>query len=127
MKDKDRRKSKKVVASGWGEEFIQFLAALAKNLPGTIFKNRMNSSFTFKSSWRNSSYSIIQIVQCKTASAARNLINFYPQTESTTFALSSFVILLLCLYLLLFFGVRGDPCIRQQTVYGVFFVCRYAV
>ena len=39
----------------WGDEFVQFLAALAV-LPRTILKNRMNSSFYFKSSWCNSSY-----------------------------------------------------------------------
>ena len=36
----------KVVASVWGEEFINFLAALAV-LPRTILKNRLNSSFSF--------------------------------------------------------------------------------
>ena len=69
----------KDVASAWGEEFIKCLAALAV-LPRTILKNRMNSSFFFKSSWCNSSFlskhpgaihPIIQIVQSKTASAAR--------------------------------------------------------
>ena len=35
----------KVVASVWGKELIQFFAALA-NLPRTILKNRMNSSFS---------------------------------------------------------------------------------
>ena len=44
----------KVVASLWGAEFIQFLAALAI-LPRKILKNRMNSSFSFESSWFNSS------------------------------------------------------------------------
>ena len=39
----------KVVASVRGAEFIQFLAALAV-LPRMILKNRMNSSFSFKSS-----------------------------------------------------------------------------
>ena len=39
----------KVVASVWGEEFNQFLAALAV-LPTTILKNNRNSSFSFKSS-----------------------------------------------------------------------------
>ena len=45
----------KVLAAVWGEEFIQFLAALAV-LSGMILNNRMNSSFSFKSSWCNSSY-----------------------------------------------------------------------
>ena len=42
----------KAVTSVWGEEFFQFLAALTI-LPRTILKNRMNSSFSFKSSWCN--------------------------------------------------------------------------
>ena len=45
----------KVVTSVWEAEFIKFLAALAI-LPRTIFKIRMNSSFSFKSFWCNSSY-----------------------------------------------------------------------
>ena len=45
----------KVVASVWGEEFIRYLAALVI-LPRTPHKNRMNSSFSFKSSWCNSSF-----------------------------------------------------------------------
>ena len=40
----------KVVVSVWGEESIKFLSALAV-WPRTILKNRMNSSFSFKSSW----------------------------------------------------------------------------
>ena len=44
-----------VVAAVWGEEFFQFLAALVI-LARTILKNRMNSSFSFKSSGCNSSY-----------------------------------------------------------------------
>ena len=39
----------KVVVSVWGEEFIQFLATLAV-LPRMNLKNRMKSSFSFKSS-----------------------------------------------------------------------------
>ena len=38
----------KVVASVWGANFIQFLAVLAI-LPRSIWKNRVNSSFSFKS------------------------------------------------------------------------------
>ena len=38
----------KVVASVWGSEFIQVIAAMAI-LPQSIWKNRMNSSFSFKS------------------------------------------------------------------------------
>ena len=44
-----------VVDSVWGEDFFQFLAALAI-LPGTILKNGMNSSFYLKSFWCNSYY-----------------------------------------------------------------------
>ena len=49
----------KVVASISGAKFVQFLCALTV-LPWSIRKNRMNSTFFF------------QIVQGKTASAARN-------------------------------------------------------
>ena len=49
----------KVVASVWGTEFVQFLATLAV-LPRSMWKNRMNSTFSFN------------IDQGKTASAARN-------------------------------------------------------
>ena len=52
----------KVVAAVWREEFIKFLAALAI-LPRTILKNRINSSFSFKSSWCNSSYNSNRPVQ----------------------------------------------------------------
>ena len=41
----------------------------------------------------------LQINRGKTASAARNWTNFVPQTDATTFALSSNSILLLCMYL----------------------------
>ena len=44
-----------VVDSVWGKEFIQLFATLAV-LPRTILKNRMNLSFSFKSSWCNLSY-----------------------------------------------------------------------
>ena len=38
----------KFVASVWGADFVQFLAALVV-LPRSIWKNRMNSSFSSKS------------------------------------------------------------------------------
>ena len=60
----------KVVASDWGTEFVQFLAALAVCLGR--FGRRSNSSY-----------------QGKTASAARNGTNSTPQSDATTFALSS--------------------------------------
>ena len=37
----------KVVAPGWGTEFVKFLAALAV-LPQSIWKNGMNSTLSFK-------------------------------------------------------------------------------
>ena len=52
----------KVVAAVRGEEFFQFLAALVI-LARTIFKNKMNSSFSFKSSGCNSSYNSNRPVQ----------------------------------------------------------------
>ena len=70
----------------WGEEFIQFLAALA-TLPRTIFNHQIiivQFILFFKTS------------QCKTASAARNWINSATQTAATTFAFSSVFILRLC-------------------------------
>ena len=77
----------------WGAKFIQFLAALAI-LPRKTVKNRMSSSFCFKSSWCKSSYSSNRPVQ--NSSAARNLMNSAPQTKATTFVFSSVFILLLC-------------------------------
>ena len=75
--------------------FIQKKSRLTAILPGTILKNRMKTSFSFKSSWCN--HPIFQIVQCKTASAERNLINSAPQTDATTFVVSSvFIRLLWC-------------------------------
>ena len=42
----DKNKTK-VVASVWGAKFVQFLATLTV-LPGSIRKNRMNLTFSFK-------------------------------------------------------------------------------
>ena len=56
----EREAIAKVVASVWGAEFMQFLAALAV-LPLSIWKKRLNSSYSSKS-----------------ISAARNLINSVP-------------------------------------------------
>ena len=75
-----------VVASVWGEEFIQSLASLAI-LPRTICKNRLNSTFSFKSSWCNSPYYSNRPIG---------------KTESTTFALTSVFILLICLLVAVF-------------------------
>ena len=77
----------------WGAKFIQFLAALAI-LPRKTVKNRMSSSFCFKSSWCKSSYSSNRPMQ--NSSAARNLINSAPQTKAMTFVFSSVFIRLLC-------------------------------
>ena len=44
----EREAKAKVVASVWGTEFIQFLAAPAV-LPRSIWKKRLNSSFSYKS------------------------------------------------------------------------------
>ena len=81
----------KVVASLCGQEFIQFLAAYSY-VSYDDLKNRINSSFAFKSSWCNTS--IMKILIGKTASATRNGINSSPQTEATTFAFASVLILL---------------------------------
>ena len=72
VKQRRRINTEKKVKVVAGAEFIIFHAALAI-LPRTILKNRMNSSFSFKSSRCN--YSYYSIVQYKTASAARNWIN----------------------------------------------------
>ena len=59
----------KVVAAVWGEEFIQLLAALAI-LPRTIW--RTGWIHPFVSNHPGAIHPILQIVQCKTASAAKN-------------------------------------------------------
>ena len=64
-----KRAKAKVVASVWGKEFIKFLAVIAL-LPRTILRNRINSSFSFKSSW--STYIVQNRPIGKTASEARN-------------------------------------------------------
>ena len=67
----------RVVASVWRAEFIHCLAALAI-LPWSIWKNRMNSTFSSKST------------------AARNWINSVPQTDMPTFVYASLSVLILC-------------------------------
>ena len=62
-----------VVASIWGEECIQFFAALAI-LPRRILNNRINSSFSCKSSQCNSSY------YCK-SSYAKQLEQIFPPKQ----------------------------------------------
>ena len=93
--DKDRRKAT-VVVSAWEEEFIKIPSRASCFVYRTILKNRMNSSFSFKSFRCNSSYILFKIVLGKIAYAARNWINSSPQTEAMTFAFSSVFILLLC-------------------------------
>ena len=73
----EREAKAKVVVSVWGEEFVQFLAALDV-LPWSIWEKRF-------------------IDQGKRAKAARNSTNSAPQTDVTTFAFASLSILLLCL------------------------------
>ena len=72
----------KVVAmvgrGGGNEEFVQFLAALA-TLPRTILKNRMNSSFSFISSWCNSSYNSNRPVQ--NSLRGKELNKFFPPKQ----------------------------------------------
>ena len=43
----EREAKSKVIASVWGADFVQFLAALAV-LPRSIWKNRMNSTVSPK-------------------------------------------------------------------------------
>ena len=69
----------KVIVAVLGGKIIKFLDALA------ILKNRMSSSYCFKSSCCSSFY--FWIIQCNSASAARSLVNSAPQTEATTFAM----------------------------------------
>ena len=85
-----------VVVSVWEEEFIKIPSRASCFVYRTILKNRMNSSFSFKSFRCNSSYILFKIVLGKIAYAARNWINSSPQTEAMTFAFSSVFILLLC-------------------------------
>ena len=75
----------KVVASVWGAEYIQFLAALA-GLPRKFGKKSLNSSYIF-----------FQDDRGKIANAVRNLINSPPpqKKDATTFAFVSVSILLL--------------------------------
>ena len=85
------------IASVWGEEFIiYFLAALAV-LPRTILNTRWIAPGWFK--WKGWIYPILQNCPIgKIASATRNWINSSLQTEATTFAFSSVVILHLCFW-----------------------------
>ena len=81
-----------VVAYVWGEEFIQFDAALAI-LPRKILNNIMNLHFFFNHPWCNSSYNSSR--SCKTASAPRNWIHSPPPNSSDDLCLSTIFILLL--------------------------------
>ena len=56
-------------------------------LPRTILKNRMNSSFSFKSSWCNSSYNSNRLVQ--NSKRGKELIKFIHQAEATLLFLLS--------------------------------------
>ena len=74
-KDKDIRKGKSRRYCLGGR--IYSIPCVLVIYPRTILKKRMNSSFSFKSSWCNSSYSSNH-PSAKTARAARNLINSAP-------------------------------------------------
>ena len=50
----EREAKAKVVASVWGADFVQFPAALA-DLPRSIWKKRLNSSYSSKSTIRSGS------------------------------------------------------------------------
>ena len=81
----EREEKAKVVASVWGgggKDFVQFLSALAV-LPWSIWKNRMNSTFSSK--------------QTKAKELARQRIEqiMPPKTDVTTFAYASLFIFLL--------------------------------
>ena len=71
----------KVVASVWGEEFIQFLASLA------VLHWKIWIRGWIAPGW-------FEIVQVKIANAAMNWINYSPKTAATTFVFSVFILLL---------------------------------
>ena len=73
----------KVVASVWGAEFVQFLASCRASCFDLVYLKEKVEFILF-----------YQINRGKTASAARNGTNFAPQTDATTFALSTNSILL---------------------------------
>ena len=64
--------------SVWGEEFIQFLAALA--ISSWLWRKGLIHPFLLTNP--GAIHPIIQIVQCKTASAARNWIKLFPPNRS---------------------------------------------
>ena len=74
----------KVVASVWGAEFVQFLAALARSLFVSVdLEETVESSFSFKST------------EAKQLSRQGIKHILAPQTDASNFALSSNSILLL--------------------------------
>ena len=72
----------KVVASVWVKEIIQFCVVLAI-LPRTLLKNEMNSSFSFKSSWCNSSHNSNR----ENSQRGKELNKFFPQKRSDNLCL----------------------------------------
>ena len=70
-----RRIYTEVVAPVWGEECIQFLAVLAILPIGRFWRKRIKP---FVSNHPGATHLIIQIVLCKTVTAAINCINFPP-------------------------------------------------
>ena len=73
----------KVDASVWGAKFVQFLAARVV-LPQSIWKKRLNSSYSSKST------------KAKLIARQGIEIQSAPQKDATTFAFASISILLLC-------------------------------
>ena len=78
--------------SVWGEEFIQFLAALA--ISSWLWRKGLIHPFLLTNP--GAIHPIIQIVQCKTASAARNWIKLFPPNRSDDLCLFFVFFLLLC-------------------------------
>ena len=107
-KEKTEEKAKVVTSICW-EELIKFLAAPAYFAQNDL-RNRMNSSFSFKSSWCNSPYNSNRPV--RNSQRGKELKKFCPPAASTTFAFSSVFILLL-------YGLSGiKPYIQQTSVSG---------
>ena len=97
----------KVVAYVWGTKCVQFLAAL-DILPRTIINKRMNSSFSFKSSWYISSYSSNRPT-AKQLYRGKELDKFCPANSSDDLCL------LFCIYPASIGGGKGLE--LQQELY----------
>ena len=82
---------------------------LFNSLPRTILKNRMNSSFSFKSSW------------CIHPRQGKELNKFFPTNRSDDLCLFSVFILLLWFERLISFLISLSGCL----VYCIFSICIY--